>query len=261
MLAGSGGAQLAWPAMEGITEGSTEVTELPPVGRRVWPGRPRTGGRVKAFVHGLTSFALGGLTTMEVIALAVAYVAVMGFLWMSGIVEPERLVTHPAFRSAWAITVLALLRPVTWTPYLIPFVACRWLAHEVLGKQRPIVRNLVAHLATIAVLLGAVWLLALVVQGAVTAILSGLAFVTGSGSLSTLGAFRGDWNLARIAGVVAMVVVVRLVLPPLDQDLDLSAEPVLWFGSGGRGRFDRIALLVVLAGSALLAATGAFLAR
>jgi hypothetical protein len=248
--------------MGGATEGSADVSAVPVTLERRSSQRPAgTGGAARRVLSGLADFFLTGLSTMEVIALAVAYVAVMGFLWMSGAAEPERLITHAAFRSAWAIVALALLRPLTWIPYALPFAAFRKLTHPLFAGWRPILRNLAAHLLTIGVLAGALWLLALVVDGAVSAILSGLAFVTGSGSLSTLGAFRGDWNLARIGGVVAMVVVARLVLPPLARDLDLSAEPVLWFGSGGRGRFDRIAFLVVLAGSALLAATGALLAR
>ena len=60
--------------------------------------------------------------------------------------------------------------------------------------------------------------------------------------------------------MVAIVLVVRLVVPPLDRDLGLSRDSVLWFGSGSRGRFDRIAFLAVLAGSLLLVGIGAFLA-
>ena len=248
--------------MEGATEGSADLNALPVTLEGRSPQREdRTGGPAKRVLAGLAEFALSGLSTMEVVALAVAYVAVMGFLWMSGAAEPERLITHAGFRSAWAIVALALIRPLTWIPYTLPFMAFRRLTHEVLAERRPILRNLVAHLLTVSALAGALWLLALVVQDTVSAVLSGLAFVTGSGRPSTLGAFRGDWTLARVAGVFGIVVMVRLILPPLDRDLDLSAEPVLWFGSGSRGRFDRIAFVVVLAGSALLAATGAFLAR
>ena len=39
--------------------------------------------------------------------------------------------------------------------------------------------------------------------------------------------------------LVAMVVLVRVALPPLGRDLDLSREPVLGFPDGPRGRFDR----------------------
>ena len=189
-----------------------------------------------------------------------AYVAVMGFLWMSGAVRPERLVTNAGFRSAWFIVALALLRPVTWIPYALLFVAFRQLIEAVLDDSRPPIRNAVAHLLTIGSLAGALWLLTQVVEGVVSAVLSGLAFLTGSGSLSTLGEFRGDWSLARAAGVVSIVLVVRLVVPPLDRDLGLSRDPVLWFGSGSRGRFDRIAFLAVLAGSLLLVGIGAVLA-
>ena len=216
---------------------------------------------MRRVADGLAGLALTGLSTMEVITLAVAYVAVTAFLWMSGTVRPERLITQPGFRGAWIVVALALLRPITWIPYALPFAAFRSLAGAVMRGRRPVIRNAAAHLVTIGFLATVLWLLALVADGVVTAVLSGLAFVTGSGSPSTLGAFRGDWNLPRVAGVIAIIVLVRLVVPPLDPDLALSSEPVLWFGSGARGRFDRIAVIAVVAASALLAALGAFLAR
>jgi hypothetical protein len=248
--------------METTSEGSSDLAvPTASLGRRGPQLQARARGPVKRIANGVAGFALTGLSTMEVITLAVAYVAVMGFLWMSGTVEPERLVTNAGFRSAWVIVALALLRPMTWIPYAVLFVAFRKLSDALLDESRPLVRNGVAHLLTIGSLAGVLWLLALVVEGAVSAVLSGLAFLIGSGSLSTLGEFRGDWNLARAAGVVAIVLVVRLVLPPLDRDLGLSKDPVLWFGSGSRGRFDRTAFLVVVAGSVLLVGIGAFLAR
>ena len=247
--------------METSSEGSTDLAvPAAPPGRRGPQLQARAGGPVKRIADGAAGFALTGLSTMEVISLAVAYISVMGFLWMSGAVRPERLVTNAGFRSAWFIVALALLRPVTWIPYALLFVAFRQLIEAVLDGSRPPIRNAVAHLLTIGSLAGALWLLTLVVEGVVSAVLSGLAFLTGSGSLSTLGEFRGDWGLARAAGVVAIVLVVRLVVPPLDRDLGLSRDPVLWFGSGSRGRFDRIAFLAVLAGSLLLVGIGAFLA-
>ena len=169
--------------------------------------------------------------------------------------------TNAGFRSAWIILALALLRPITWIPYALLFVAFRKLYDALLDESRPLLRHAMAHVLTIGSVAGVLWLLALVVEGAISAVLSGLAFLTGSGSLSTLGEFRGDWNLTRAAGVVAIVLVVRLVAPPLDRDLGLSKDPVLWFGSGSRGRFDRIAFLAVVAGSVLLVGIGAFLAR
>ena len=106
-------------------------------------------------------------------------------------------------------------------------------------------RNVLAHAATIGVLAGAIWLVVATVQGAGTSVLSGLAFGTGSGSFDTLGTFRGDWTGGRIAFLVGAIVVVRLVLPPLGRDVDLSHEPVLGFARGDRGMFDRYVLLAV----------------
>jgi hypothetical protein len=248
--------------METTSEGSSDLAApAASLGRRAPQLQARADGPVKRIANGVARFALTGLSTMEVITLAVAYVAVMGFLWMSGTAEPERLVTNAGFRSAWVIVALALLRPMTWIPYAAPFVAFRKLSDALFDESRPLIRNAVAHLLTIGSLAGVLWLLTFVMEGVVSAVLSGLAFLTGSGSLSTLGEFRGDWNPARAAGVVAIVLVVRLVLPPLARDLGFSQDPVLWFGSGSRGRFDRIAFLVVVAGSVLLVGIGAFLAR
>lgn len=212
-------------------------------------------------INALAGFALGGLSTMEMLALAVAYVAVMAFLWMTGMGQPERLLTEAGFRATWAIVALALIRPVTWIPYVLPFLAFRKVTDELIKAWRPIVRSGVAHLLTIGVLAGAVWLLELVAPGAVSAILSGLAFATGSGSLSTLGHFTGHWTAGRVAGLAAIVLVVRVLVPPLRRDLDPFPEPVLWFPDGARGRFDRVVLLVVLGGSALLLLAGAVVAR
>jgi hypothetical protein len=210
---------------------------------------------------GLVRFVLSGLSTMEIVGLAVAFVAVMAFLWLTGLTRPERLVTEPALRSAWLVATLALVRPVTWIPYLLPFVAFRAFLRWIEGERRPLLVNGIAHALTVATLAFALLMIAFVVQEAVTAVLSGLAFITGSGSPSTLGSFRGDWNPVRIAGVAALVVAFRVIVPPLGDDLDLDREPLLWFQNGSRGRFDRIALLGVLAASAVLVMIGAFLSR
>ena len=197
----------------------------------------------------LATFVLGGLTTMEVIAVAVAALAIMGFLWGSGTVAPERLITGPGYRAAWILLVLILLRPLTWIPYLLPFVAFRKLLEALRPGGRAIRRNALAHLLTVVVLAGVVWLVLKGVDGAGTRILSGLAFATGSGSFATLGSFRGDWTDARVALVVAAVILGRLVLPPLGRDLGVSREPVLGFADGARGTFDRYLLLVVVVAS------------
>src|SRR6266545_4627412 len=98
--------------METTSEESSDLAApAASLGRRAPQLQARADGPVKRMVNGVARFALTGLSTMEVITLAVAYVAVMGFLWMSGTAEPERLVTNAGFRSAWVIVALALVRP------------------------------------------------------------------------------------------------------------------------------------------------------
>jgi hypothetical protein len=192
---------------------------------------------------------------------AIATLAVVGFLWASHTVEPERLVTGPGFRAAWIILVLALLRPVTWIPYLLPFVAFRRLFDALMPHRGLVLRNGLANLATMGLLGAAMWLVVAAVDGAGTAILSGLAFAAGSGSYDTLGSFRGDWTAARVAVVVGVVVFGRLFLPPLGRDLDVSDDPVLGFVEGLRGTVDRYLLMFVAVGGAILGGFAVFLAR
>jgi hypothetical protein len=212
------------------------------------PERPRLSALRRAGLA-VATFVLGGLTTMEVIAVAIASLAFIGFLWGSGTVAPERLITGPAFRAAWILLVLVLVRPLTWIPYLLPFVALRKLFEALRPGGRAIRRNAMAHALTVVVLVGIMWLVLSAVDGAGTRILSGLAFATGSGSFATLGSFRGDWTDGRVALIVAAVILGRLVLPPLGLDLDVSREPVLGFADGARGTFDRYLLLVVAVAS------------
>lgn len=214
---------------------------------------------IRRAVGGAATFLLGGLTTLEVLTIAVGYVAAMAFLWMSGATPPERLVTGPGFRAVWVMVALLLLRPVTWLPYLAAFLGLRRLSDLSLPRSSVPLRNLVANLLTVGVLAGAVWLTASLVPGAGTAMLSAIAFATGSGSVATLGTFRGDWTAARVVAAVAAVLVGRLFLPPLGRDLDVSEEPVLGVPEGARGVFDRVAMLVVLAGAVIASALGAYL--
>jgi hypothetical protein len=188
---------------------------------------------------------LGGLTTAEVLAIAIGTVAVMALLWATDTVDPERLITGAGFRAAWILLVLGILRPLTWVPYLLPFLAFRRLLDAAMPGRQELLRNVLAHLMTIGVLAGVVRLIVATVQGAGTSILSGLAFGTGSGSFDTLGTFRGDWTDARIALLLGTIVLVRLVVPPLGRDVDLSHEPVLGFARGARGTFDRYVLMAV----------------
>jgi hypothetical protein len=199
----------------------------------------------KRIGRAVATLLLGGLTTVEVMAVAIGTVAVMALLWATDAVEPERLISGAGFRAAWILLVLAILRPLTWTPYLLPFLAFRKLSYAAMPGWRERARNVLAHLVTVGLLAGVMWLIVDTLQGAGTSILSGLAFATGSGSFDTLGTFRGDWTGWRIALLVGGVILVRLFLPPLGRDLDLSHEPVLGFARGLRGAFDRYFLMVV----------------
>jgi hypothetical protein len=229
------------------------VSDHRPVVARVGP--IRRAGRAVA------TLLLGGLTTMEVIAAASVTVAVMGLLWATHTVAPERLVTGAGYRAAWILLVLALVRPMTWVPYVLPFVAFRKLFDVLMPQRRVIVRNALANLAAVAVLAGVIWLIVATVQGAGTAILSGMAFATGSGTYATLGTFAGDWTGPRIAIAVGSVVLVRLFFPPLGRDLDLSRVPVLGFADGARGTFDRYLLLLAVVGAVVIGGVALFLAR
>ena len=202
-------------------------------------------GLFRAVARAVATFLLGGLTTAEILAVAIGAVAVMALLWATDTVEPERLISGAGFRAAWILLVLAILRPLTWIPYLLPFLAFRKLFDAAMPGRRELLRNILAHLVAVGLLAGVMWLIVATIQGAGTSILSGLAFATGSGSFETLGTFRGDWTGGRIAFLVGAIVVVRLVLPPLGRDVDLSHEPVLGFARGDRGMFDRYVLLAV----------------
>lgn len=182
---------------------------------------------------------------MEVIAVAIASLAVVGFLWGSDTVAPERLVSGAGFRAAWILLVLLVLRPVTWIPYLLPFLAFAKVFDTLMGGGRAILRNALTHLLTLLVLAGILWLIVVSVAGASTDILSALGFATGSGSFDTLGSFRGDWTGGRIGLLVAAVVIGRILLPPFDRDLGPSRQPVLGFAEGARGTFDRYLLLTI----------------
>jgi hypothetical protein len=209
------------------------------VKRREEVGVFRSAGRAVA------SLLLGGLTTAEVLAAAMGTVAFMALLWATDTVDPEGLITGAGFRAAWIILVVAIIRPVTWVPYVLPFLAFRRLFDMAMPGRREMLRNVLAHLVTVGVLTGVVWLTVVTVQGAGTSILSGLAFGTGSGSFDTLGTYRGRWTGGRIALLVGLVVMVRVVLPPLGREVDLSHEPVLGFAGGTRGTFDRSFLMAV----------------
>jgi hypothetical protein len=222
---------------------------------------PARAGPVRRAGRAVATFLLGGLTTMEIIAGASVTVAVIGLLWATHTVAPERLITGAGYRAAWILLVLSLARPLTWVPYVLPFVAFRKLFDVLMPQRRVILRNALANVATLVVLAGILWLIVAAVEGAGTAILSGMAFATGSGSYATLGTFRGDWSDPRIALVVGSVILGRLFLPPLGRDLDLAPAPVLGFAEGARGAFDRYLLLPAVVGSAVIGGVAVYLAR
>jgi hypothetical protein len=208
----------------------------------------------------VAAFLLAGLTSIEVIVLAVTSVSAVGFLWMADILRPESLVTDRLLRAAWIVLVLSILRPITWIPYWLTFLGLQAVADAIMPHRSLVLRNCVANLGTLAVLGLIVGLVFATVSGASTAVLSFLAFLTGSVALEDLGAVAGDWDLARIAAVVAGALLLRILLPPLDTDLDLSDEPILGFASGARGRADRVLLIAVVAAAAVLVGVGAILA-
>lgn len=200
---------------------------------------------------GFASLLLGGLTAMEILALVVAFVSILGLLWMTGSVAPETLLTHSWLRAGWALSVVAILRPVTWIPYVAVFVGTRRLISAILSRGRPVVRNLAAHLLTLAVLAVVVGLVFTLVDGAARWASSGLGFVMGTVDVAGLGHSVGQWDATRVLAAAGAFVLIRPVVPPVGLDLDLRARPVLWFVEGRRGRFDAW-LVAVVCGAGLV---------
>ncbi|HEX9311311.1 MAG TPA: hypothetical protein VGA30_00600 [Actinomycetota bacterium] len=200
------------------------------------PARPR---RSRTALRAVAAFVLGGLTSMELLALIVGFVAVMGLLWASNAVAPETLVTEPWLRSAWILSVVAVVRPLTWIPYAAVFVGLdrvvAWAGPDVRRWRR----RLLAHAGTLAILSGCVGLLFLVVPSASRWTLSSLGFVAGTVSIADLGMATGRWAPDTVTAVAAAFVLIRPVVPPVGLDLDLAARPFLGFVDGGRGRFDK----------------------
>lgn len=210
--------------------------------------------------HAIGRFLLSGLTSIEVISLAVAYISVVGFLWIADVLDPESLITDPWLRSAWAVLVVGVIRPITWIPHVLLLLGLRRVADAIAPRSRPVLRNALANLGAIGVLALVAWLVFLAVPGSATAVSSVLAFVTGSGSFEDLGEVGADWDVLRVAAVVGGVLLLRVVVAPLGSDLALLREPILGFVSGARGRFDRIALITVMVAAVVLGGLGAILA-
>jgi hypothetical protein len=206
---------------------------------------------------GLGSFLLGGLTAMEVLALVVGFVTVVGILWMTSTVAPERLVTGSWLRAGWALSVVSVVRPVTWIPYAAVFLGFRRLLAALSPRARPVLRNAGANAATIAVLGAAAALVLASVEGAARWTASVVGFVMGTVDVGGLGHTAGRWDASRIAAAIAAFVLIRPVLPPLGRDLDLRARPMLWFVEGRRGRLDAWLVGVTCASGVVVGAIAA----
>jgi hypothetical protein len=209
-----------------------------------------TAGRAAA------TLLLSGLTSIEVMALAIASLAVGGFLWMAGALAPDRLVTDPSVRSAWAVVVLAVIRPITWVPYVLLFLGFQAMADAVAPGRSVVARNVVANLGAAAVLAAVAWLVFAVVPGTSIEVASFLGFLAGALSPEDLGRSAGEWDALRVTAVAGAVLLLRILLPPLGRDLDLSEQPILGFVPGARGHLDRVVLVAVLIASAVLVGVG-----
>jgi hypothetical protein len=213
-------------------------------------------GAFRTLGRGLGTLVLGGLSSMEIIALAVLFIGVMGFLWMTDVVEPERLVTDATLSSVWAVMVLAVVRPITWVPYWLLFLGLQAMADAAAPRRSVAMRNLVGNLGAAAALGLMAWLVFVAIPESSTAVLSFLGFLTGAVLLEDLGEATGEWDALRVGAVVAGALLLRILIPPLGRDLDLSGEPILGFVSGARGRLDRVAVVVAVVGSVALGGIG-----
>jgi hypothetical protein len=179
---------------------------------------------------------------------------------MAHVLDPESLITDPLLRSAWAVLVVAVIRPITWIPHVLLLLGLQRVSGAFAPRSRPVLRNALANLGAVGVLAMVAWLVFVAVPGSATAVSSVLAFVTGNGSFEDLGEVGADWDVLRVAAVVGGVLLLRVVVAPLGRDLELLDEPILGFVSGARGRFDRIALITVMVAAVVLGGLGAILA-
>jgi hypothetical protein len=208
----------------------------------------------------IAAIGLGGLSTTEILACAIGFVSVMGLLWATGSVLPERLVTAPALRITWLALAVALIRPVTWVPYLVLFWFVRWLVDAALPRHSIRFRNALGHVVAIALLAGAGLLALSAIGGASRWMLSLLGFASGSVGFAELGASTGSWTAPRLAGLIAGLILVRPLIPPMGGDLSVVPDPVLGFPEGSRGRLDRYLLFGASGLGLVLGATAVLLA-
>jgi hypothetical protein len=211
-------------------------------------------GVARRLVRGLMAFLLGGVNAMELLALTIGFLAVVGLLWATDRVAPETLVTDRWLRAAWAVAVIGVLRPLTWIPYVLAFAGLRQLGRWIAPRANRVLVNALANLGVLAILALAIAVAGRALGTAARWTESVLGFLTGTVGFSGLGTDTGTWDASRIAAVVAVLVLVRPVVPPLDTRLDLAPLPILGFVEGGRGRFDRwltgvAAVLALIAGA------------
>jgi len=208
---------------------------------------PPERGPIRRGLLAVAALLLGGLTSMELLALALGFVAVIGLLWTTHTVAPETLITDPRLRAAWVAAVLAVTRPLTWIPYIVLFLGLRRAGTWLASGSRRWRSNLLVNLLTVGFLAAAVGLAFLAVPGAARWTNSALGFATGTVGFAGLGTQAGRWGARRITLVAGAFVLVRPALPPLAMDFDLAARPALGFVEGRRGRFDRWLLWAALA--------------
>jgi hypothetical protein len=209
-------------------------------------------------LRGIAALILGGLTAMEVLALAVGFVAVVGLLWATGAVPPEHLVTDPWLRAGWALTLIGVLRPLTWIPFVLLFLGLRALGRSIAGRAASVLVNGVAAVGALVIVALSVWIVLSIMDGATRWILSVLGLLSGTVGFSGLGTETGSWEAGRVAAIVAVFVLVRPLVPPLRLDLDLEARPLLGFVDGMRGTVDRW-LVAGAAAVAVISAVVSFL--
>ena len=205
----------------------------------------------------VASFFLTGFTTVELVAIAIAYLGLVAFLWMTDVITLDRLFLDPLLRSVMLLLAVAMLRPITWIPYAAVFVGLRRVVEAAAPRQPRLVRNAVAGGATIAILLVGLAVSLAAIDGSGRMVRSAVHFVLGGGSFNGIGSGTFQWTFARVMAVLATVVLGRVFLPPLDLDLNLSDEPILGYPTGRRrDRLDRWLLAAALIMAAVLTGIG-----
>jgi hypothetical protein len=191
---------------------------------------------------------LAGLSSAEILAVAMVAVGAVAASWATGALRPEDLVTQSWLRALWAALLIAIVRPLTWFPYLGAFAGTSRLASAINPDGSARFRTLAGHVGAIASIGTIVVLVLIAVDGAGRSVASAAGFLTGS------------WSIGRILALVLALVLIRPVVPPLRPDLSVEFGPILEFHEGRRGEVDRFVLwgaaglAVVLGGVALVAA-------